>query len=127
MRVKMKRAKSEKRPESIAAILPETQTFLSTGKKYEVHAMSVFQGMLNLQIVDDLPMINWYPAWFFDVCEVSVPSGWICSLPGNDLQMVLGPDFVAADEASYNRMVELDSDSVAKFWERFNAESPREE
>jgi len=35
--------------------------------------------------------------------------------------MVLGPDFDAADEASYNQMVELDSKSVAAFWRRLEA------
>jgi hypothetical protein len=118
MRVRMIRAKSDKRPASIAARLPESQTFISTGKEYEVYAIAVFQGRISLQIVDDLPMINWYPAWFFEVSDSSMPNDWICSLLTGDLQMVLGPDFVAADEASYNRMVELESESVAAFWRR---------
>jgi len=31
---------------------------------------------------------------------------------------VLGPEFVAADESAYNRMVELQPESVTAFWQR---------
>ena len=109
-------------PAAIAAIgSPQTNTHISTGKEYDVYALSVYQGVVSLQIVNDLNMISWLPAWFFGVCDSSMPSDWICSLPAEDLQMVLGPHFVAADEAAYHRMVELDSESVAAFERRLDA------
>jgi hypothetical protein len=122
MRAKAIRNKFEGCPPAIAAIgSPESQTHLSLGMEYEVFALSVFQGVVFLQVVVDVNHITWLPAWFFEVCEATMPHDWICSLPGESLQMVLGPKFVAADEASYNRMVELDSESVTAFWQRVDA------
>lgn len=74
-----------------------------------------------LQIINDAEIIDWKPAWFFDVCDETIPGDWICSLPGSDLQIVLGPEFMAADESSYQRMVELNSESVAAFWSRLDS------
>jgi hypothetical protein len=122
MQVRAIRNKFESRPEAIAAFgSPESDTDISIGKEYEVYAMSVFRGVVFLQIVTDVNIITWLPAWFFEVSDPSVPNNWICSLLTGDLQVVLGPDFVAADEASYKRMVELDLESVAAFWRRLEA------
>src|ERR1044071_6462546 len=108
-------------PSAVAAFgSPQSDTNITVGKEYEVHALSVFQGVVCLQIVADAKIITWLPAWFFEVCDAAVPNDWICTLPGEGLQMILGPVFVAADEASYNRMVELDSESVAAFWRRID-------
>jgi hypothetical protein len=41
--------------------------------------------------------------------------------------MVLGPPYVADDEPAYNRMVELESESVAAFWQRVDAMAQTEE
>ncbi len=94
--------------------------------EYEVFALSVFQGVVFFQVIVDANHITWLPTWFFDVCDASVPGDWICSLPGGNLQIVLGPAFVAADESSYNRMVELDSESVTAFWKRVDAKAQAE-
>jgi len=128
MRAKAIRNKFEGCPPAIAAIgSPESQTHLSLGMEYEVFALSVFQGVVFLQVVVDANHITWLPAWFFEVCEATVPGDWICSLPGESLQMVLGPEFIAADEACYNQMVELDSKSVAAFWRRLEANAQTSE
>lgn len=122
MRAKAIQNKFEGCPPAIAAIgSSESQVHLSLGMEYEVFALSVFQGVVFLQVVVDANHITWLPAWFFEICEATTPGDWVCCLPGESLQMVLGPEFVAADEASYNRMVELDSESVAAFWRRFDA------
>jgi len=122
MRAKAIRNTFEGCPPAIAAIgSPESQTHLSLGMEYEVFALSVFQGVVFLQVVVAASHITWLPAWFFEVCEPTVPDDWICSLPRENLQMVLGPKSVAADESSYNRMVELDPESVAAFWQRVDA------
>ena len=128
MRAKAIRSKFEGCPAAIAAIgSPESQTHLSLGKEYEVFALSVFQGVVFLQVVVDANHITWLPAWLFEVCDATLPNDWICSLPAGDLQMILGPDFVAADEASYNQMVELDSKLVAAFWRRLEANTQTNE
>ena len=127
MRAKVTRNKFEGCPAAVAAFgSPQSDTNITLGKEYEVHALSVFQGVVCLQIVNDVNIISWLPAWFFAVCDASVPGDWICSLPGEILQMVLGPHFVATDESSYNRMVELDSESVAAFWQRVDAKAQAE-
>jgi hypothetical protein len=91
---------------------------LTIGGKYDVHAMSVWQGDLFLQVVNDIGYPAWEPAWLFSIEDLSVPQDWICNLFGEDLQIVIGPDFVACDEEHYTDMVELATDSVARFWER---------
>ena len=103
---------------------PTSFTGISIGKEYDVHALSVFQVIVFFQIVTDVRIISWLPTWFFELCELHMPSDWICNLLTGDLQMVIGSDFVATDEASYNLMVELDVDAVAKFWQRTAANSP---
>ena len=122
MRAKATRNKFEGCPAAVAAFgSPQSDTNITLGKEYEVHALSVFQGVVGLLIVCDVNLPNWLPAWFFEVSEASVPGDWICSLPGESLQMVLGPKFIAADEESHNRMVELESESVTAFWQRVDA------
>jgi hypothetical protein len=94
--------------------------------EYEVFALSVFQGVVFLQVVVDANHITWLPSWFFEISEARTPDDWVCCLPGGNLQMVLGPEFIAADESSYNRMVELDSKSVTAFWQRVDAKAQAE-
>jgi hypothetical protein len=122
----MIRAKSDERPAPIAANLPEGQTFISSGKEYEVHAMAVFQDRLHVQIVDDLRMIRWYPAWFFETFDTSVPTDWICSMFNGEPSMVVGPRFLAESISSYNSMVELEDDLVQQFWRRLDSQKKEE-
>jgi len=127
MRARATRNKYQDCPAAIAAFgSPESKTHISIGREYEVYALSVFQGVVCLQIINDADIISWKPAWFFEVSDATVPGDWICSLPDDNVQMVLGPPFVAADKDSYIRMVELDSDSVATFWERIDKSTPEE-
>lgn len=97
-----------------------SQQFISPEKDYEVHAFSVFDGEVMMQVVDDLPMINWYPSRIFRIVDASVPEDWICSLFPGELQMVVGPRFLAENESSYTRMVELDDELVTQFWKRID-------
>ncbi len=127
MRAKATRNKFEGCPAAVAAFgSPQSDTNITLGKEYEVHALSVFQGVVCLQMVNDVNISSWLPSWFFEISEATMPGDWVCCLPGENLQMVLGPEFVAADEASYNRMVELDSESVAAFWQRVDAKAQSE-
>ena len=108
-------------PPALAAIgSPQTNTHITIGCEYEVHALSMFRGVACVQIVNDLKLISWLPSWFFVVCDPSLPTNWICGFHSEDLQMVVGPDFIANSEASYNKMVELNPQSVASFWHRLD-------
>lgn len=121
MRAKATRNKFEDYPAMIAALgSSHSDIYITKGEEYEVYALSVFEGIVFLQIINDVNIITWLPAWFFEMREASMPSDWICCLLGTDLQMVLGPKFIAADESTYRRMVELDPEPVARFWARLN-------
>jgi hypothetical protein len=121
IRVKAIRNKFVGCPAAVAAFgSPQSETYLTLGQEYDVHAMSFFKGVVFFQIVY-LKFPIWLPAWFFEVRDATIPNDWICSLPGDHLQMVVGPEFLAADEASYNRMVELEPELVAAFWQRVDA------
>lgn len=112
----------EECPSAIAAFgSSQSETDISIGRGYEVYAVSVFKGVVFLQIVNDIGFVDWLPSWFFEIRDTSVPSDWIFSLPGGDLQLIAGPNFVAANEESYNKMVELDPELVATFWRRLEA------
>ena len=119
MRVKATRSKFKDCPPEIAAFgSPESDTDISVGTQYEVYAVSTYQGVVSFQIVSDVEMITWLPAWFFEVCDSSIPDDWICNIFPTTGQLVLGPDFVAASEFSYSQMVEVNEESAAKFWRR---------
>lgn len=96
----------------------ESQAEITEGKEYEVFAISCWRTVVFLQIINDVGYPSWLPAWLFEVREMLLPSDWICNLFGGELTMIIGPVFVARDETSYNKMVELDAMSVDMFWQR---------
>jgi hypothetical protein len=121
MRVKAAHTKFEGCPPAVARKgFPQSQTHISMDKEYEVFSISVFEGVVSLQFINDLKIVSWLPAWFFEVCESTLPNDWICSLFDCEPTMILGPEFVAKDVASYAAMVELEADSVRQFWHRLH-------
>ena len=127
MRVKMIKGRSDIRPAWLTAKLPEAQIFISEDKVYDVHAISVFEGKISLLVVDDLRMINWYPSWFFEISGSSLPDDWICNLFDGEPTMVVGPEFVVKDIASYCAMVELEDEQVQRFWRRLDTRNQRQD
>jgi hypothetical protein len=95
-----------------------TETHISLGKEYEAHAIAVFQGTVVVQVINDLNIIVWKPAWFFKSHDSFVPVDWICNLFDAEPVMVIGPEFVASSLLAYNSMVELDDDQVQRFRQR---------
>lgn len=107
-----------------AAIRPYiAQPSVTVGKEYEVHAATVYEGLVLLQIVDDLDCVGWKPAWLFDVVDSAIPTDWICSAFHGEPSLVLGPDFVAGSLEGYAAMVDLESNQIAKFWTRVKTRS----
>ncbi len=94
------------------------QILVAAGKDYEVHAIAVFEGLVMMQVVDDLGIPEWNPAWLFDVIDSGIPGDWIVSAFRDDPSLVLGPDFIARDLEGYASMVELESEQVKRFWNR---------
>jgi hypothetical protein len=94
---------------------PPVKLDLTIGKEYDVYALALFEESLTLQIIDDLNYPFWFPASLFEIVDRTVPNDWICLLQNRSLRMVMGPEFIAKDEESYNSMVEIDLDAVKQF------------
>jgi hypothetical protein len=95
---------------------------VTPGKAYEAHAIAVFEGVDLILVVDDDGMIGWRPGWLFDVVDSSLPADWICQVFHSQVSLVMGPEFIAKDEAAYAAMVDLDDDQVERFWRRVDAQ-----
>ena len=124
MRVVARKVNWSECPAELAPYTKESQTFLTVGQEYEVHAIAVFEGFPALQVIDDLRHPSWEASWLFDVVESSVPEDWICNVFHGKPGMVLGPEFVARDVISYGAMVELEADQVDRFWRRVEERTP---
>lgn len=96
-----------------------SQIAVTVGKRYEICALSRWRNIVYFQVVDDLGYPTWLPAWLFHVDDGSLPADWICTLLEGAVEMIIGPRFIAEDEATYQRMVELDPESVSRFWQRY--------
>jgi hypothetical protein len=114
-------------PPEVARFAPPEQVRLTVGKMYEVHAVAVFNGIIMLQVIDDLRYPTWEPMWLFDLQDRTLPDDWICNLFHDEPSMVLGPEFVARDEESYGAMVELEAEQVDLFWKRVESRRPSTE
>lgn len=118
MRVRVRDSALTNRPPDLDAEEPIDQLFLTERREYDVHALSVFDGTVSLQIIDDLEYPAWRSAWYFEVVNPSIPRDWVCSVFNDRLSLLLGPEFVARDYASYEAMVLLEPNSVDAFWTR---------
>ena len=121
MRVAARKVNWSECPADIAPYTRESQTFLTVGREYEVHAVVVFKSSISLQVVDDLRYPAWEAAWLFNLLDKSVPDDWTCSVFEDEPILVLGPEFIAKDVVSYVAMVELEAQQVSRFWERIEA------
>jgi hypothetical protein len=109
-----------------AAYVSPTQLFLSVSRDYDAHAVSVYDGVSFLLVVDDKDTPVFLPRLLFEVLEPSIPRDWICNLfPCGPVQLVLGPAFLARDLVSYNAMVDQEAAQVENLWRRI--ESQRQE
>jgi hypothetical protein len=105
-------------PAAIASTLPKSQLFLTVGREYEAHAISVTKGIVYVHVVNDSGLPSWRPVWFFDLVDGSIPSDWICSIGHGDVELILGPEFVARDDDALSAMAALETDQVERFWAR---------
>lgn len=106
-------------PSPEAEYVSDAQTFLSPDKDYDVYAISVYDGVVFLQVVDDKSTPAFLPRGLFDVVDTHVPEDWICNaFPSGPVQLVLGPAFVAATLPSYEAMIDQRQAQVDEFWKR---------
>ena len=124
MRVAARNVDWSERPANLAPFTKKSQTFLTVGREYEVHALSVVDGVLMLQVVDDLKVWpSWDASWLFELVDTSIPSDWICNIFDAGQILVLGPAFLAKDRESFGAMVDLERDQVDRFWKRIKLRS----
>ena len=71
---------------------------VTVGRQYIVHAISMLHDCIFYQVVDDLDYPAWYPAWYFDGVDMSLPTDWICNIQRTNLQLIMGPSFIAKTE-----------------------------
>jgi hypothetical protein len=113
-------------PDESAFVSPQ-QTLLSPHKDYVVHAVSVFDKVVFVQIVDDKDTPVFLPRALFEMVEADLPDDWICSLfPEGPVQLLLGPPFVARDLDAYNAMLDQEAAQVQRFWQRIAVVSARD-
>ncbi len=118
MEVRPRQVDLAKAPVDITPRVTPGQVFVTAGKTYEVLALAAFEGRMTFQIVDDLKYPAWLPAWLFEVVDPGLPADWICNVFHDEPALLLGPEFVAKDQAAHASMVELEADQVERFWKR---------
>jgi hypothetical protein len=87
-------------------------------REYEVHAISVYEGVVAFLVINDLDIPAWLPAWLFRVTDRSLPSDWICNSLPDWPELLAGPTFIADSQEAYAGMVELDSAQVGRLRQR---------
>lgn len=106
-------------PPNEAIYVSPSQVFLKGGTEYEVHAVSVYNRVTFLLVIDDLQTPVFLPRVLFAVVDPRVPDDWLCNVfPEGPVQLVIGPAFVAKDLAAYNGMVDQERLQVEALWER---------
>jgi hypothetical protein len=126
MRVRFRNPERSTLSRDEASFFSPQQTFLSSGKDYVVHAVSVYRGVAFVQIVDDDDTPVFLPRALFETVATDVPHDWICSLfPEDPVQLVLGPAFMAKDLAAYEAMVDQERAQVERFWGRIESADER--
>jgi hypothetical protein len=99
-----------------------SQAFFAEGNEYDVHAVSMYDGVTFLLVVDNLKTPSFHPRIAFDTISSEIPADWICSVfASGPVQLVLGPAFIARDVESYNSMVDQEMAQVERFWQRLEA------
>lgn len=104
-------------PAQIRPFVSRSQTFITPGRTYEVHAISCYQKVIFVLVHDDYEMPAFIPRDLFEIISKVVPSDWICNIfTDHGVDFVLGPEFIAKDIDSYNAVVDQEREQVARVW-----------
>jgi hypothetical protein len=127
MRVRFRNPSRESCPTHEARYVVPTQIFLTANEEYEVHAISVYDGVVFVLIADDDGTPSFEARFLFDVVDTSIPADWICNIfPTDPVQLVMGPPFLAKDRASYSGMIDFDPVQIDAFRHRIDAQKAAE-
>ena len=117
MQLKALNIEWDKVPSELESFISPNQTFITPGKEYFVYALSIYIKIVFALVIDDLNTPVFLPASIFETISPEVPCDWICNLGvDDDLEMILGPEFIAKDLEAYSSMVDQESDQVERFW-----------
>lgn len=115
-------SRSETQSPHERAYASDSQMFPSHGKEYDVHAMSVYDGVTFLLSVDDNDTPTFKPRSLFQVSDPSVTDDWIANtFCDGPVQLVVGPQFIASDLLAYGAMVDSEWRVVEQLWKRIDA------
>jgi hypothetical protein len=125
MHVRAVRASRDECAEQIRPYIQDPCAFITLNREYEVQAIAVSHGLVLLQIVNDLNCPDWLPGALFEMVSSALPTDWICNLffysNISDGRLLLGPEFIASSEETYEAMVEAKPQQVRLFWERVDS------
>jgi hypothetical protein len=96
----------------------KTQFLFTVNSEYLVHAIAVCDGIATLMLVNDANWPQWVPSWATQVTEARLPEDWICTPSDSDPTLLMGPPFIAKSTQDFSKMVELEPEQQALFWER---------
>lgn len=117
MQVKARNIDWEKVPIEVKPFISSTQTFITSGKEYSAFALSCYMKVIFLLIIDDLDTPAFLPSWLFEIISSDIPKDWICSLRvDDDIDMVIGPEFIAKDLEAYNSLVDQEPEQLDRIW-----------
>jgi hypothetical protein len=118
MRVRARKADPATAPESIRHDVSTAR--VTSDVEYEVHTLAVLYGDVYLLVVDDGGTQSWLPAWGFDQVDASIPPDWVCTALHEGPELMLGPDFIAGNWATYTAFREGEPEPIRRFWARFD-------
>ena len=104
-------------PPALRPFVPQKQPFLTLGRQYVIYAVSIYQSAPFVLIIDDSDLPVFKSASLFQLVTRGIPRDWICNINlGSGVDLVLGPEFLARDLDSYNRMIDQDAAQISRFW-----------
>jgi hypothetical protein len=125
MRVRFKRPDPTTVPRNEEFYVAPEQLFFTEGESYVVHAVSVYDGVTFLQVVDDLQTPLFRPRTLFEADDLTIPSDWIVNVfQQGPIQLLMGPPYVAKDLESYNAMIDQRAPQMKQFWKRVDSAKP---
>lgn len=130
MRVRAIKIDMEQLSQEIRFLLGVNQTFVTQSNGYDVHAISIVDGMVYFQIIDDHGYIDWVPYVLFEVLDGTMMKDWVYNQFSQHKEIdtfLIGPKFIVQDKESFVDMVERTPDQVHRFWERIDSLSQRDE
>jgi hypothetical protein len=104
-------------PLDVRPFLSEKQTFVTVEREYEVYAISIYKKVPFLLVVDDLGTPVFLPSLAFSLISNELRNNWMCNMHlGGEVDLVIGPDFIARDLGAYVAMIDQETEALQQFW-----------